>query len=351
MSFPMRLWYQKGIKSKLSNGRQRNKNSHDQEVFVKSKNRSKLPSKPVINMNSDRDVKLEMDGNEKLSHKKSFSVNINSKLTKFFNEVDKPYQDKQSITSKNSSGLDDSQKEGSNPSKKISKETLNKTFNNKTASHDEEIGSLDSRKKKFINPIILKQSSSEDLDQDNIHHKNFESFSHIKPSKSQMKQFDSFFKQNNTQPEIFKKINENNVILDNEQMLQNVFKSTLESKSSYQNTQSFNDFNTNTSSKKLLQEELLQIQKTLSKQTNLIKKPWYLSNFDSNSPESSIYDILVQGIDDITSISDTKIRKFLYDMKSNFKKHWNYMKFLAKEPNQILLLKTRKSLLGTCIIF
>jgi hypothetical protein len=301
-------------------------------------------------MNSDRDMKMETKDNERASHKKSFSVNINSQLTKFFNDAEKSNHDKQSIISKNSSGLDDSQKDGSNPSKKISRETFNKTSNNKTASHDEEIGSLDSRKKRFINPIILKQSSSEDLEQDNIHHKNFESFSHIKPSKSQMKQFDSFFKQNTTQPDILKNINDNNVILDNEQMLQNVFKSTLESKSSYQATQSFNDFNTNTSSKKLLKEELLQIQKTLSKQTNLVKKPWYLSNFSSNSPESSIYDILVQGIDDINSISDTKIRKFLFDMKTNFKKHWNYMKFLAKEPNQILLLKTRKSLLGSSLI-
>ena len=309
-------------------------------------------------MNSDRDIQ-QPNKNKKnfnLSHKKSFSVNVNSQLTQFFNEIEKGGHDKKSIASKNSSNFDGSNKEDSNPSQIKSSDTGTddrKISNNKTASHEEGIGSLDSRKKKFINPIILNNplnNNSEDDENEQIHHKNFESFSHIKPSKSQMKQFDSFFKHNKNENISANSMNDkSNTILDNEQMLQNVFKSTLESKSSYQGTQSFNNFDTNTSSKKQLQEELIEIQKKLSKQINLERKNWYQVQFNMESNETSIYDVLARGIDDINNVSDIKIQTFLADMKNNFKKHWNYMKFLGKEPNQILLLKTRKSLVGGCI--
>lgn len=298
-------------------------------------------------MKSDRNVKIKQKQikNLKFSHKKSLSVNINSQLTQFFNDVDRPSHDKESMMSKNSYEIENCQKNVIDNSKNKIQETIQR--GSITAVHEEGIGSLDSKKKKFINPIILKPNLSKDLEEDNLYHKNFESFSQIKASKSQMKQFDSFYQQPSSTYEIPNQLNDNNITLNNQQMVDNVFKNTLESKSSYQDSQPYTNFDTNTSSKKQLKEELLLIQKRLSKQNSFIKKHWYTANHETDPNSPSIYDLLAEGIDDLNIIPDAKIKKFVIDMKTNFKKHWNYMRFLAKEPTQILLLKTRKSLLST----
>ena len=115
----------------------------------------------------------------------------------------------------------------------------------------------------------------------------------------------------------------------------------MESKTSTANLDP--QFDTNQSTKKKLEEEMLVLQKEINRQGFIQKNNLYKPSSQTEE-EFSIYDYLAEGVQNVNDIRDTKIKSFLMEMKQNFKTYWNLMKFLNKEPSQILLLKTRKSL-------
>lgn len=127
-------------------------------------------------------------------------------------------------------------------------------------------------------------------------------------------------------------------------MLKNVFKSTMESRASQQGTHASPQFETNQSVKRKLEAEMLNIQKRMTRRENQVLRDMYIPFFPGTGNGPSLYDYLAQGFDRLDQIDNLKIRFFLKEMKKKFKNYWNLMKFLSKEPNQILILKTRKSL-------
>lgn len=129
-----------------------------------------------------------------------------------------------------------------------------------------------------------------------------------------------------------------------EQMLKNVFKSTMESKASQQGNHASPQFETNQSVKKKLEAEMINMQKRMTQRENHQVSEMYVPFFLGTEFGPSLYDFLAQGIHRVEDIDDMKVRFFLKEMKKKFKNYWNLMKFLSKEPNQILILKTRKSL-------
>ena len=89
---------------------------------------------------------------------------------------------------------------------------------------------------------------------------------------------------------------------------------------------------------------MLSMQKRMTRKDNQQFKNIYIPSYPGTSIKPSLYDFLAEGVDNVEDINDPKVRMFLREMKQKFKNYWNLMKFLSKEPNQILILKTRKSL-------
>jgi hypothetical protein len=119
----------------------------------------------------------------------------------------------------------------------------------------------------------------------------------------------------------------------------------MESKASQLNDSNSNpQFDTNQSAKRKLEEEMLSMQKRMTQKENQHFKNMYIPSYPGTSTKPSLYDFLAEGVDNVEDIDDPKVRMFLREMKQKFKNYWNLMKFLSKEPNQILILKTRKSL-------
>jgi hypothetical protein len=134
-------------------------------------------------------------------------------------------------------------------------------------------------------------------------------------------------------------------------MLKNVFKSTMESKASQQGVNPSPQFETNQSVQRKLEAEMLNIQKRMTQRENQQLRDMYIPSFPGTSTCPSLYDYLAQGFDRVEEIDNLKIRFFLKEMKKKFKNYWNLMRFLSKEPNQILILKTRKSLRSKLFVF
>lgn len=131
-------------------------------------------------------------------------------------------------------------------------------------------------------------------------------------------------------------------------MLKNIFKSTMESKVSQQGgTSASPQFETNQSAKRKLEAEMLSMQKRMAQRGSRPADRLYVPSHPGTSDRPSLYDYLAQGVARVEDIDDPAVRAFLQDMKKNFKSYWHLMKFLSKEPNQILILKTRKSLRGS----
>ena len=128
--------------------------------------------------------------------------------------------------------------------------------------------------------------------------------------------------------------------------MKNVFKSTMESKASQKNFNGTPQFDTNQSIKRKLKEEMLSMQKKITKKDNEQFRDFYIPSYPGTSLTPSLYDLLAEGVDNVEDINNLKVRNFLKEMKKKFKNYWNLMRFLSKEPNQILILKTRKSLRG-----
>lgn len=103
-------------------------------------------------------------------------------------------------------------------------------------------------------------------------------------------------------------------------------------------------FETNQSTKRKLEAEMLSMQKRMTQKENRQFCDMYIPSHPGTSTSPSLYDFLARGVDRVEEIGDPKIRGYLKEMKQKFKNYWNLMKFLSKEPNQILILKTRKSL-------
>jgi hypothetical protein len=121
----------------------------------------------------------------------------------------------------------------------------------------------------------------------------------------------------------------------------------MESKASQQGgTNPSPQFETNQSTKRKLEAEMLSMQKRMAQKDNQHFKNMYIPSYPGTSTRPSLYDFLAEGVDKVEDIDDPKVRTFLREMKQKFKNYWNLMKFLSKEPNQILILKTRKSLRG-----
>lgn len=127
-------------------------------------------------------------------------------------------------------------------------------------------------------------------------------------------------------------------------MLKNIFKSTMESKMSQGGASGSPQYETNQSIKRKLEAEMLSMQKRMTRGANRWAADMYIPSHPGTSDRPSLYDWLAQGVDRVEDIDDPKVRVFLKEMKQKFKSYWNLMKFLSKEPNQILILKTRKSL-------
>ena len=388
-------------KNKLSSNEPR---KEDKEASKKIYSRNRKQSKAENSLNSDKKIrksKGKSSSKKKNSHKKSFSVSTTSQFNKFFKDIDKgdkarerlSQTDKNSIQSKYSSNYTDS-KENSISSKNKSKnaglgslssdkrfakkkgkkklksrfsrtdnssesEPQSKNSNKKTthvspSSKEEGLKSLDSKRKQFINPIILNDDDDQktgnkkgghlSFNQDHISgtgspNDNFESFSQIKNNKMMADQLEALLQEAGSETEESYQLNK-------EQMLQNIFKSTIESKASMQYVKGTAQFDTNHNIKKKLEAEMLSMQKKLNQKENQIKKYWYVPFQPSNVEAPSMYDYLSAGVQNVNTIQDAKIRTFLGEMKKKFKAYWHLMKFLSKEPSQILLLKTRKSLRG-----
>ena len=118
----------------------------------------------------------------------------------------------------------------------------------------------------------------------------------------------------------------------------------MESKTSQKNVNASPQFETNQSVQRKLEEEMLSMQKRINKKDNRHFRDMYIPSYPGTSSSPSLYDCLAEGVDKVEDINNLKVRGFLKEMKKKFKNYWNLMKFLSKEPNQILILKTRKSL-------
>lgn len=112
---------------------------------------------------------------------------------------------------------------------------------------------------------------------------------------------------------------------------------TLESRSS-----KINQFDTNQSLKRQLEEEMKQIQKTMKRKN--IEKIFENFNFTPLFPDlvnkPTLYDYLSRKIYNLTEVNNFELRAFLSELKINFKKNWKFMKYSIKGPSQIMLLKT-----------
>lgn len=123
---------------------------------------------------------------------------------------------------------------------------------------------------------------------------------------------------------------------------------TLESKGSKKN-----QFDTNQSLKRQLEEEMKLIQKSYKKKNTdrIFEKFNFNPLYPDTVSEPTLYDYLSQKVYNLTEVKNFELRAFMSELKISFKKNWKFMKYSLKEPSQIMLLKTPDRYKGFFYLF